>query len=68
MKYMLEKEKLEMIQNASAEEISDLILAVQNRYNELFPDWELSFYTLERKKDKNEQLDSIITLIEKLKD
>ena len=68
MKLMLDKEKLEMIQNAGPDEMSDLILAVQMRYNELFPDWELSFYTLERNKDKNEQLDAMITLIEKLKD
>ena len=68
MKFMLDKEKLEMIQNAGPEEMSDLILAVQSRYNELFPDWELSFYTLERNKDKNEQLDTMITLIKNLKD
>ena len=65
---MLKKEKLEMIQNAEPEEMSDLVLAVQQRYNELFPDWELSYYCLERKKNKNEQLDDIISLIEKLKE
>ena len=59
---------LSAIKQTKPEEISDLILAVQNRYNELFPDWELSFYTLERKKDKNEQLDAMIALMEKLKD
>ena len=67
MNFMLDKEKLKMIQNASPEEISDLILAVQCRYNELFPDWELSFYTLEKAVDKNEQLDAMISMIEKLK-
>ena len=59
---------LERIKQAKPEEMSDLILAVQSRYNELFPDWELSFYTLERKQDKNEQLDAMIALIEKLKE
>lgn len=68
MKFMLDKEKLEMIQNAGPEEMSDLILAVQSRYNELFPDWELSFYTLERKMDRNEQLDAMIALLKNLKD
>ena len=68
MEFMLKKEKLEMIQNAEPEEMSDLVLAVQQRYNELFPDWELSYYCLERKKNKNEQLDDIISLIEKLKE
>ena len=68
MKFMLDKEKLEMIQNAGREEISDLILAVQSRYNELFPDRELSFYTLERKMDWNEQLDAMIALLKNLKE
>ena len=57
-----------MIQNAGPDEMSDLILAVQSRYNELFPDWELSFYTLERNKDKNEQQNAIIAQMEKLKE
>lgn len=57
-----------MIQNARPEEMSELILAVQNRYNELFPDWELSYYTLEKAVDKNEQLDAMIALIVKMKE
>ena len=68
MKFMLDKEKLEMIQNAGPDEMSDLVLAVQMRYNELFPDWELSYYVLEKKKNKNEQLNAMITLLEKLKE
>ena len=59
---------LDAVKNAGPDEMSDLVMAVQNRYNELFPDWELSFFTLERKPDKNEQLDSIIAVLNKLKD
>ena len=56
------------VKQAKPEEMSDLILAVQSRYNELFPDWELSFYTLERKMDRNEQLDAMIALLKNLKE
>ena len=68
MQFMLDKKKLEMIQTATEDEISDMVLAIQQRYNELYPDWELSYYCLERKKNKNEQLDAMIDLIKKLKD
>ena len=59
---------LSEIKQTKPEEMSDLILAVQSRYNELFPDWELSFYTLERKMDRNEQLDAMISLLKNLKE
>ena len=67
MNFMLDKEKLDMIRNAKPEEMSDLILAVQNRYNQLFPDWELSFYTLEKAVDKKEQLNQAIAMLQSMK-
>lgn len=67
MNMMLDKEKLDMIRNAKPEEMSDLILAVQNRYNQLFPDWELSFYTLEKAVDKKEQLNQAIAMLQSMK-
>ena len=68
MKYMLEKTKLEMIQNATASEINDMLIAMLERYRELYPDWEFSFFTVEPKKDKNEQLDEMIAMLEKQKE
>lgn len=59
---------LERIKTAESEEINDLVTAVLARYRELFPDWDISIVSIEKNGDRNEQLDSIITLIEKLKD
>lgn len=59
---------LERIKTAKSEEINDLVTAVLARYRELFPDWDISIVSIEKNGDRNEQLDSIITLIEKLKD
>lgn len=68
MNYMLEKEKLEMIQNATALEINDMLQAVLERYRELYPNWDISTISIEKAVDKNQQLDQIIALIEKLKE
>ena len=59
---------LERIKTAESEEINDLVTAVLARYRALFPDWDISIVSIEKNGDRNEQLDSIITLIEKLKD
>ena len=58
----------EQIKNAKPEEMSDIILEVQKRYNELFPEWEFFCYVLEKAVDKNAQLDQIIALMERLKE
>ena len=68
MEYMLEKEKLDMIRNATEDEISDMLLAIMERYREVFPHWEIHVLTIEKAVDKKEQLDQAIALIEKLKE
>ena len=68
MEYMLEKEKLDMIRSATEDEISDMLLAIMERYREVFPHWEIHVLTIEKAVDKNKQLDQAITLIEKLKE
>lgn len=59
---------LERIKTAKPEEMSDILMAVQKRYNELFPDWDLSILTLEKAVDKNEQIDRIIAVMDSMKD
>lgn len=59
---------IDHVQSAKAEEMSDLILAVQRRYKELFPDWVLEFICYERSVDKNKQIDRAIELLERLKE
>ena len=59
---------LNMIKNAKSEEMNDILLAVQNRYQELFPGWKLHILVTENAMDKNEQINRAIALLEKMKD
>ena len=56
------------INRAKPEEMNDILLAVQNRYQELFPGWKLHVLVTEDAVDKNEQIDRTIALLEKMKD
>lgn len=58
----------EQILQAKPEEMSDIILAYQKRHAELFPEWEFFSFVLEKVVDKNQQLDDMIRLLEKLKE
>lgn len=55
------------IKIVTEDEIEAVLQAVLRRYNELFPDWEVSAISLQRSQDRNEQLDRNIALLEKLK-
>ena len=68
MKYFLDPMKLNVIRTATADEISDIVLAAQERFHELHPDWELHIITVEKAVDKNEQIDAVIALMERLKE
>lgn len=59
---------VEKIGQANESEIEKLLKAVLQRYAVLFPDWELSVVSVEKNKDKNEQLDRMIALLEKMKE
>lgn len=59
---------LSEIKNAKPEEMNDILLTVRERYQELFPDWEVIIISLEKAVDKNEQLDRMIALMERLKE
>ena len=58
---------VEKIGQANEREIEKLLKAVIQRYATLFPDWELSVVSVEKNKDKNEQLDRMIELLEKMR-
>ena len=68
MNYLLDEAKLDVIRNATEDEISDMILAVQERYHELFPGWSMHITVLEKNDDRNAQLDRIIENLQKLKE
>ena len=59
---------LNLIQNAKPEEMNDILMAVQQRFQELFPDWELITISVQKAVDKNAQLDQIIKLLQQMKE
>ena len=58
---------VEEIAQADGVEIEKLLKAVLQRYAVLFPDWELSTVSLRKSADRNEQLDRMIAVLEKMK-
>ena len=58
---------LDGIRKAKKEEIGELVKAALDRYRELYPDWEVITVAIEKNRNRNEQLDRIIALLEKMK-
>lgn len=58
---------IEKIAEANEEEVEEALWAVLKRYDELYPDWIVSTVSVEKKRDKNEQLDAMIRMLEGLK-
>ena len=57
----------DQINKVPACEINEVVYAVVRRYGELFPDWEIGTYSIEKKGSRNEQIDRLINFLEKLK-
>ena len=55
------------IENANGEEMDQILKAVLSRYSVLYPDWELCTVSILKREDRNEQLDRMIMLLEKMK-
>lgn len=58
---------VEEIAIADEVEIEKLLKAVLDRYAVLFPDWEVSTISLQKSSDRNQQLDRMIALLQRLK-
>ena len=58
----------ELIDAVEQKDISVVFDAVLSRYKQLFPEWEMVFFTLDKTKNKNEQLDRIIDFLNHLKE
>lgn len=58
---------IEYIAQADGIEIEKLLKAVLQRYAVLFPDWEVSTISLQKSIDRNEQLDRVIAMLQKMK-
>ncbi len=61
------RDLVEEIAQADEIEIEKLLKAVLQRYAMLFPDLEVSTLFLQKSSDRNEQLDRIIALLQKIK-
>ena len=57
----------EKIRTADPEQIQELLAAVLNRYGEMYPDWQISVVSLEKKENRNGQLDDMIRLLQNMK-
>ena len=60
--------KIDWIKTAEPEELEDILKALLERYRAVYPEWDVSVVSLEREADKNEQLDRMIQLLEKMKE
>lgn len=56
------------IEQADEAEIKVFLKVVLRRYAVLFPDWEVSIFSLYKGSDRNEQFDRMIELLQKMKD
>lgn len=55
------------ISQADENAIEELLTAVLQRFAVLYPDWEVSTFSVNKNANKNEQLDSMIKILEELK-
>jgi len=56
-----------MIAQANAGELEKALQAVLSRYGELYPDWAVTTVSIDRKRQRNEQLDAMMRMLETLK-
>ena len=58
---------MEKIAHLEAGQIGEVLDSVLERYGELFPNWEISTISLDKTRDRNEQLSRVIALLESMK-
>ena len=58
---------IEEIKKTDADGIEKILKAVLSRYSVLFPGWELCTVSLLKSNDRNEQLDQMIAVLQKMK-
>ncbi len=61
------RQLLERIGRATDLEIPEIFRVALDRYNACFPDWEVSTISIEKKEDRNEQIDNVIRILERMK-
>ena len=56
-----------LIARTEKQDIDLVLKAVLTRYRELYPDWEICTFSVDRSSDRNVQLDRIIDMLETMK-
>ena len=59
---------VEMVRHADELIINDLIQALAYRFGEISPEYELLFFSVEKKKNFDEQADEFIVFMQRLKE
>ncbi len=55
------------IKKTGSDNIENLLDMVLHRYTELYPDWEIGTFVIQKSKDRNEQIDKSIRILQSLK-
>ncbi len=55
------------ILTADSTDLEDILYWIGQRYAQLFPQWEVCHLALEKRKDRTEQINRVIVLLERLK-
>ena len=58
---------LDAIKKVNGEEMDEILKTVLYRFGELYPEWEISTISVLKSEDRNEQLDRMIMLLQKMK-
>ena len=59
---------LTQIAVTDADHISDVVSAAIQRYRELFPDWDIFFFSLPKNSSRTDQINLQISLLQQLKE
>ena len=58
---------LQEIRNADGENAELFLKALIQRYTELYPDWEVSTFSVMKTEDRNSQIDEMIRFLQSIK-
>ncbi len=53
---------------STAEEARELLDAILSRYSQLYPDWDIGTISVQKSRNRNQQLDETIRILQSLKD
>lgn len=58
---------LKQIAKVEPERIQAVLEAIMQRYDELFPDWEINFFSIPKSADRNAHIDQAIRMLQSFK-